>query len=47
MTDNVDTPQETNAEQAFDGPWPEGDSNTSVEDAFFGSKEMETAEEAP
>ena len=47
MTDNVDTPQETGAEQAFEGPWSEGDSNTSVEDAFFGSQEMEAAEEVP
>jgi len=49
MTDNVDTPQSANpndSNQAFEGPWPTEDSNTtSVEEAFFGSQETETPQE--
>ena len=49
MTDNIDTPQSANpndSNQAFEGPWPTEDSNTtSVEEAFFGSQETETPQE--
>ena len=49
MTDNIDTPESANpndAEQAFEGPWPTEDSNnTSVEEAFFGSQETTTPQE--
>ena len=49
MTDNIDTPESANpndAGQAFEGPWPTEDSNTtSVEEAFFGSQETETPQE--
>ena len=49
MTDNIDTPQGTNpndSNEAFEGPWPTEDSNsTSVEEAFFGSQETETPQE--
>ena len=53
MTDNIDTPQSANpndANTAFDGPFPTEDSNenqASVEEAFFGSQESNsTTEEA-
>ena len=48
MTDNIDTPQSANpndANQAYDGPFPaepeqaEDSNQTSVEEAFFGSQE--------
>ena len=49
MTDNIDTPQSANpndSNEAFEGPWPTEDSNsTSVEEAFFGSQETETPQE--
>jgi hypothetical protein len=49
MTDNTDTPQSANpneANEAFNGPWPTEDSNnTSVEDAFFGGQETEETQE--
>ena len=50
MTDNItDTPQNANpndSNQAFEGPWPtEESSNTSVEDAFFGSQEKTETQE--
>ena len=53
MTDNVtDTPQSANPNEtsdAFEGPWPtEGSENTtSVEEAFFGSQETSSQEQAP
>jgi len=49
MTDNIDTPQSANpnteTDNAFEGPWPTEDSNTSVEEAFFGSQETTEAQE--
>ena len=49
MTDNIDTPQNANpneANDAFDGPWPtEGSNNTSVEEAFFGEQETSSQEQ--
>ena len=50
MTDNnIDTPQSANpndSNQAFEGPWPTEDSNTtSVEDAFFGGQDTEQVQD--
>lgn len=50
MTDNIDTPQSANpnteTDNAFEGPWPTEDSNTtSVEEAFFGSQETTEPQE--
>ena len=51
MTDNIDTPQSANpndANEAFEGPWPsetEGSNNASIEEAFFGSQETTEPQE--
>ena len=49
MTDNIATPQSANpndANEAFEGQWPtEDSSNTSVEEAFFGSQETTEPQE--